>query len=157
MNFSHFENDDSHKSLHDCYADRAYYKDGVMTFEFSDGFWVTENHPDNKFNKTVRTDYSKIEYITDGGTESDIELYVFTRNIFGQTVRKEWNVHKLVDMINNKKCELLFITQALDGKKRLIEGVLLLKHRPHSVDCMLKLSPTQVRYCWNSLSGDKEW
>jgi GTP-binding protein len=56
--------------LHDCIAEKAYFKDGVLGFEFSDGFWILPNHPESHLSKTVRTNFSKVEFIRSAANPS---------------------------------------------------------------------------------------
>ena len=63
MFYLHNENNEEHLSVHDCRADRAALRDGVLTFWFTEGFWVLGSHPDNPTGKTVRTDAARVDYV----------------------------------------------------------------------------------------------
>ena len=64
MNFSHCDHSENHLTLHDCIAERAYFENGKLGFEFHDGFWVSPNHPESNLSELVRTDFSKVEFLT---------------------------------------------------------------------------------------------
>ena len=63
MEFLHCEKDERYLSLHDCISEKAYFQDGKLGFTFSDGFWISSEHPDSNLPAVVRTDFSKAEYI----------------------------------------------------------------------------------------------
>ena len=58
MNFSHCDHNENYLTLHDCIAERAYFENGKLGFEFHDGFWVSPNHPESNLSELVRTDRS---------------------------------------------------------------------------------------------------
>ena len=57
MNFVHCNTDEKYLTLHDCVAERAYFEDGKLGFEFHDGFWISPDHPDSNLPNLVRTDF----------------------------------------------------------------------------------------------------
>ena len=67
MEFSRIDHNENHLSLHDCIAERAYFENGNLGFEFNDGFWISPDHPDSNLSKIVRTDLSKVEYALEDG------------------------------------------------------------------------------------------
>jgi hypothetical protein len=57
MIFSHCDHDEKYLTLHDCIAERAYFENGKLGFEFNDGFWVSPDHPESNLSQVVRTDF----------------------------------------------------------------------------------------------------
>ena len=45
MNFSHCDHDEKYLTLHDCIAERAYFENGKLGFEFDDGFGFRQTIP----------------------------------------------------------------------------------------------------------------
>ena len=95
MGFLHCDRDETLFTLHDCITERVCFADNVLSFDFSDGFWVLPDHPDGIADKAVRTDASRVEY-TLIDNEYDVTIYVFEKSLFGQIVRKEWSIEDLV-------------------------------------------------------------
>ena len=77
MEFSHCDRDEKNLSLHDCIAERAYFENGKLGFEFRNGFWISPDHPESNLQDLVRTDFSKVEYTLEDGEEYDVTIYVF--------------------------------------------------------------------------------
>ena len=84
MNFSHCNHDEKYLTLHDCIAERAYFENGKLGFEFNDGFWISPDHPESNLSNLVRTDFSKVEYKLEDGADYDVTIYVFKKNLFNK-------------------------------------------------------------------------
>ena len=65
-------------SLHDCRAERMAYENGVLSFCFPDGFWVTPDHPLNTTGKIVKTGPSEVKYRILDEDIDGVDIYVFT-------------------------------------------------------------------------------
>ena len=157
MEYIHCDKNDNLISLHDCKAERAWFENGILGFEFPDGFWITPDHPESDLDVLVRTDASKLEFVLLDGDEFDAQIFVDEENIFKQTVRKEWSVHKLVKEINSGKLVLEFLYQYIDGCSRIVECDLWSQKRPYCRDCNIKLHLREVRYHWNKILKDRVW
>lgn len=157
MTFLHCDNSEKNLTLHDCIADRAYFEDGKLIFEFDDGFWIGADHPENNLNKMVRTDFAKVEFVLVKGEWCDGYVYVFERTFFKRTVRKEMTLEKLVDDINRGKCKLEFLYQYVDENSRMIDCMLRFDKRPYFKECWMMLLASEVNYLWNNLCADREW
>ena len=157
MKFLHCDNSDKHIILHDCIAEKAYFQNGILGFEFEDGFWVSPEHPESDSSTFVKTDFSKAEFVLGRGSEFDITVYVFQRCIFGTTVRKEWKIDKLIDKINSGKCKIEFLYNYEDDGLRIIECYLRFDKRPYFAECQLKLFAPQINYYWNKMLEDRVW
>lgn len=157
MKFTHCDTNENYISLHDCKAERAYFDNGILGFDFSDGFWITPDHPESNLDVLVRTDASKVEYVLERGEEFDVIVFVFEKNAFKQTVRKEWSVQKLVDSINSGKVTIEFLYQYTDGYTRIAECHLWSRKKPYSRECVLKIDTSKARYYWNNILEDRVW
>lgn len=155
--FSHCDSNDKYVSLHDCKAEMAWFENGILGFEFPDGFWITPDNPESDLDVLVRTDASKIEFVLLDGDEFDIQIFVVEENIFKQSVRKEWSVHKLVSAINSGEVTLEFLYQYIDGCSRIVECVLWSKRKPYCRECQIKLHLRDVHYHWNKILKDRIW
>ena len=56
--FNHSEFNNEHITLHDCCANSMNYENGVLSFVFPEGFWVTPQHNKNESDQIVRADLS---------------------------------------------------------------------------------------------------
>ena len=56
MNFSHCDHDEKYLTLHDCIAERAYFENGKLGFEFDDGFWVSLDENIKMYPEFFRTE-----------------------------------------------------------------------------------------------------
>lgn len=159
MKFLHCDNSEKNLTLHDCIAERAYFEDGKLVFEFDDGFWIGADHPENNLNKTVRTDFAKVEFILKNGEgyEGGGFLYVFEDTLFKKNVRKDWTLEKLVDSINQGKCKIEFLYQYKDEEIRIVECALCYDKRPYYQECWMRLFASDVNYLWNNLMEDRVW
>ena len=157
MNFSHCDHDEKHLTLHDCIAERAYFENGKLGFEFDDGFWVSPDHPESSLSELVRTDRSKVEYTLEDGEDYDVTVYVFKKSFFKKVIRTEWLVQELVNKINTGKCKLEFLYQYIDYNSRIVECELKFDKKPYRQECIMKISAPRVDYYWNNLRKDRPW
>ena len=163
MNFSHCDHDEKYLSLHDCIAERAYFENGRLGFEFNDGFWVSPEHPESSLPDLVRTDFAKVEYSLECGEDYDVTVFVFKRSpyfkrfTYKKATRIEWTVHELVNKINSGKCKLEFLYQYVGYNSRIIECELTFNKRPYRQECEIRISAPEVRYYWNKLCNDRPW
>ena len=151
--YKHIETDDSDLVLHDCTANMIQLENGILTFYFKDGFWVTPSHRANQSSETVRTDYSQVDYYLN----DDVWVYVFRKNIFGKTVRTEWTLEKLIGLINNNTYGLEFLYQYKNSNEHLLKCQLNFDKEPYHYECMLEIPATEVKYRWNSMYYDRTW
>ena len=157
MNFSHCDHDEKYLTLHDCIAERAYFENGKLGFEFDDGFWVSPDHPESNLSDLVRTDHSKVEYTLEDGEDYDVTVYVFKKSFSNKVIRTEWTVQELVYKINTGKCKLEFLYQYIDYNSRIIECELKFDKKPYQQECIMKISAPEVSYYWNNLREDRPW
>ncbi len=157
MGFSHIDHNENHLSLHDCIAERAYFENGNLGFEFNDGFWISPDHPDSNLSKIVKTDLSKVEYALEDGNEYDVTIYVFRETFFKKIVRTEWTIQNLINKINSGKYKLEFLYQYIDYNSRIVECKLICDKKPYRQECIMKISSSSVSYYWNNLREDRPW
>ena len=151
--YTHIDTDDSVLSLHDCCAGRTRYDNGILSFYFEKGFWVTPLHHANYSSETVRTDCSQVDYYL----EDDVNVYVFRKNIFGKIIREEWTLEELVRLINNNTYSLEFLYQYKGNNEQLVKGWLLFEKEPFHYECQLEIPASKIVYCWNNLCYEKTW
>ena len=157
MGFLHCDRDETLFTLHDCVTERVCFADNVLSFDFSDGFWVLPDHPEGIPDKAVRTDASRVEY-TLMDNEYDVTIYVFEKSLFGQIVRKEWSIEDLVDKINSGKCKLEFLYRYNQGDHNAIWKCCLHRgKKPYFADCEIEITYASVQYRWNHLRKDRTW
>ena len=157
MDFSHCDHNEKHISLHDCIAERAYFENGKLIFEFSDGFWISPNHPENNLSEIVKTDVSRVEYTLRDGKDYDITIYVFEKAFGKKIIRSEWTVQKLVNEINTGKYKLEFLYQYLNEYARIVECELHFDKAPYHKECLMWISAPEVGYYWNRLQEGRTW
>ena len=157
MKYKHCDNNEKNITLHDCISEKAYFENGVLGFEFEDGFWISPEHPESKFSTLVRTDSSKVEFVLGRECENDVIVYVFEKHLLGQIVRKEWKINKLIDCINSGKCKIEFLYNYADRDLRIAECVLRFNKKPYFKECELKLFAPKINYYWNSMREDRVW
>lgn len=157
MDYLHNDRDEQHVSLHDCRANRAELKDGVLSFWFEDGFWVTGSHPGNPTGKTVRTGPARVDYVLRDADGEDVSVEVFTRLRWPHALRTVWELPKLLDAVGKEGWELEFLYQYPGGWDRIVECWLWFPKKPWHRECRLKLDAQQVLYRWNDLCPEQEW
>lgn len=157
MNFTHCDHIEQHISLHDCVSECAYFENGNLGFEFNDGFWILPDHPESNFDKLVKTDFSKVEYLLTCGKPDDVTVYVFDRDHGKKIVGTEWTLDELVDNINLGKCKLEFLYQYIGYNARMIECELHFDKKPYHKECIIKISAPEVSYYWNNLCENRVW
>lgn len=149
-------NNDEYISLHDCHAAKILFENGVLTFVFDEGFWVTDKHPSNTTDKTVRTGVAEARFYLEFGDETDITVQVFEKR-FKQTVRKELELSELIEYVNSGKHTLEFLYQYKGYNSMIVECWLWSDKKPYHRECQLKILLKDAKYCWNDLREDREW
>ncbi len=147
------DTDDSVLSLHDCYANRVKLDNGILSFYFQDGFWVTPSHDANNSANILRTDFAQVDF----HIEDDVFIYVFRKNIFGKTIRTEWTAQELEYFINNNTYRLEFLYQYKNSIEQILKCWLHFDKKPYHYECQIEIPTFKVEYCWNSLCYDKTW
>lgn len=157
MEYLHNEHNESHLSLHDCRADRMELKDGVLSFRFPEGFWVSGDHPENPTGKTIRTDAARVDYVLRDAKGTDVSADVFHCLKSPFALRRSYGLPQFMEIVNRDGWELEFLYQYPDYWNRIIEYALCLPKKPYWKECQLKLDVSEVIYRWNSLRPEEEW
>jgi len=155
--YKHYDTEDEFLSLHDCNTEKVLFENGILSFYFENGFWITPEHKSSNLEQTVRTDFAKVDFHLAYGDEGDITIYVFSKKAFGKVIREEWKLNKLINAINSGSCRLEFLYQYKGYNELIIECCLWFDKKPYYKECQLKISETEVVYCWNNLCEDKIW
>lgn len=155
--YKHCDSDDSFITLHDCYANRIAFENGILSFYFEDGFWITSEHKSNNLQKTVRTDSSRVDFHLEQFDSEEITVYVFQKSLFGKTIRKELKLNDLVAFVNDGTYSLEFLYQYKGSNEQIIECWLHFDKRPYDYECQLKIPARKTVYHWNDLRADREW
>ncbi len=158
--YLHVENDDKMLTLHDCFADRISFEDGILTFYFSDGFWISSNHPDNSFNNTVRTDASEVRFMLLDGDECDARIYVHSlrvRRPMLKYLRSEIRLYDFIRNVNSGKFRLEFLYLYKGYNSYFFECWLWQSKKPYHRECQLTIDASGVCYHWNKLRPECPW
>ena len=157
MGYLHNEKNEEHLTLHDCRADRAELKNGILSFLFPEGFWVSSSHPDNPTGKTVRTDAARVDYVLRDPDGDDVRAELFRRLKYPYALRRSYDLFPFLEIVNRDGWELEFLYQYPDYWNRIIECVLWMPKRPWRKECQLKVDVSEVIYRWNNLRPEEEW
>ena len=107
--YKHCDLDDSCISLHDCCAEKINFDNGILSFIFPDGFWITQYHSLNDSDNTVLTNSSQVDFeIFD---KKGIEIFIFNKTKKGTVIRNDWELINFRDMVNAGNFRIEFLTQ----------------------------------------------
>ena len=161
--YQYFDTNDAFLILHDCVAERVLWKDGVLSFGFPEGIWVSPLHEANSLEKTVKTDAAKVDFYLTEGKETNVTVHVFSKTRFGKELREEWSLDKLIRLVNAGLCKVEFLSQYKADGEQLIVCWLWLKKKPHLKgyrgikECHLTIEQSKAVYCWNNLCANRTW
>lgn len=148
---------DSYISLHDCCAEKMSFENGVLSFDFPDGFWVTDKHPENKSDNIVRTDTSKVQYEIIDNEIDGIRIYIFKQTKLNKIIREEWEPENFISAVNNGDFKVEFITQYKAFQSILHKCWVWFDKAPYHFECEIILETENVKYNWNRLRYDSVW
>lgn len=154
--YKHQETDEALFSLHDCVANRIKFKDGMISFYFPEGIWITKEHADNDTGNTVRSDAAKVRFEL-FYPDDDAEVYVYKPKGPDKAIRKEWKLKKLIQRVNDGEYQLEFLYQYSNGIGRFIECELKTKEKPYHWECNIKMLVKEATYLWNDIRPDATW
>lgn len=154
--YKHYDSDDSNISLHDCRAEKIIFEDGILSFVFPDGFWITEKHPQNNSDTTVLTNSSQVDFQIVDGELDGIEIYLFKRNR-KKIVRDDWEPTKFINAVNAGDFQVEFITQYKGFQSYLFKCWVWFDKKPYHSECEIILNSEKALYCWNELRNDCAW
>ncbi|MDO5559862.1 MAG: hypothetical protein Q4F95_09725 [Oscillospiraceae bacterium] len=155
--YEHCDLNDSCISLHDCHAEKMNYENGILSFVFPDGFWITDKHPCNKSDNCVRTSSSQVDFqILDEETDS-IEIYVFRKNRSSKLIREDREPDNFISAVNSGDLRLEFIKQYKSFQSFLFKCWVWFEKPPYHYECEVILHSEKAVYKWNQLRYDRVW
>jgi len=144
------ENDDI--SLHDCRATKIVVKNGVLSFIFKEGFWVSEFNRNNYHKKLSFTDEAEVKIKTlYRNMESSITIYVFTDTEDENKAIREWiPFDRFAEQINGGM-ELEFLYSYKGCQSFIFECWLWFDEEPYHKECVMMISASEITYHWNKI------
>jgi len=139
-------------SLHDCRATKIVINDGILSFVFKEGFWVSE-HNRNNFNKKLSyTDESEVRFKTlYRDMESNITIYVFTDMKDENKIIRELIPFDTFAKWINGGMELEFLYSYKGYQSFIFECWLWSDEEPCHKECVMIISANEITYYWNTL------
>ncbi|HBI60239.1 MAG TPA: hypothetical protein DDY31_03340 [Lachnospiraceae bacterium] len=134
--------------LHDCRADRMSLQKGMLSFYFSDGFYVMRN--DSAGRKVFYTEEAQAEFPLLYSDADDITIYVFTEEN-EKTIREEYTVDDFINLINEKSYSLEFLYSYIGYQTFKFDCWLWFDEEPYHKECELIISAGKVFYRWNTM------
>ena len=150
--YKHCDLEDRYISLHDCHAEKINFNDGILSFAFPDGFWVTQQHNQNNSDTAVRTDSAQVDFPIIDGDVDGIEFYVFKDNS-----REAWEPIEFINAVNGGDFTVEFITPYKSYQSYLFKCWIWFEKAPHHLECEIVLSSENAVYRWNTLRYDCSW
>ncbi len=154
--YKHRDLDDCYISLHDCCAEKINFDNGILSFIFPDGFWITHQHSLNNSDKTVLTDLSQVDFQIGKGIDQ-IEIYIFQKTKNGTIIRDKWEPLNFINAVNTGDFKLEFITQYKSYQSFLFKCWVWFDKAPYHSECEISFSSENVSYRWNELRYDCSW
>lgn len=155
--YKHCDSDDCYISLHDCHAEKMVFDNGILSFIFPDGFWITQHHPLNRSDRTVRTNSSQADFQIMDEEIDGIEIYVFKKNRNGKIIRDDWEPMNFINAVNAGDFRVEFITQYKSYQSFLFKCWIWFDNAPYHSECEIVLHSENVSYRWNELRYDCSW
>lgn len=149
--------EDSCITLHDCVAEKMNFDNGVLSFLFPHGFWITQQHPKNESDNIVRTDASKVDFQIIDEEIDGICIYVFRKNKKGKLIREEWEMINFINAVNNGDFRVEFITQYKSFQSVLFKCWVWFDRSPYHSECEIILHTEKAAYQWKHLRYDCVW
>ena len=155
--YNHSELSNENIVLHDCYANSMNYENGVLSFVFPEGFWVTPQHNKNDSDKIVRTDLSQVTFDLLDRVAEDVRIYIFRRNKNADTVREEWELDNFINKVNSGFFKVEFIDEYKTYQSNLYKCWVHFDNEPYHYECEIIIDTENVTYNWNRLRYECEW
>lgn len=151
--YNHIEYTDEFITLHDCEAERIIFDNNVLSFVFSDGFWITDKNPFNESDNIVRTDCSQVDFEI---IDDEIEIYVFEKEN-GRVLREQWEIQSFGKAVNDKDFKVEFIDRYNGTETVLFKGFIHFDRVPFRKECEIILHIVNEKYMWNVPRYDRIW
>ncbi len=124
--------------LHDCRTDHADIRDGAVSFDFPNGFFVLNGR------EPKRTGRAKM---TCRLMDTDMEeptVYVYTEKD-GAVVREDWS-DRFFEALNRGEFEFEFVTTFTSYQRVLYKGYIMSDTAPCHRECEIELHTAEIKY-----------
>ncbi len=155
--YKNYDLEDSYISLHDCRATKMKFENGILSFIFPDGIWITRQHMKNESEHIVRTDLAQVNVSILDKEIDGISIYIFRKNRKGKVIREEWEAGNFIDAVNCGAFSVEFITQYKSFQSMLFKCWVWFEQKPYHFECEIILHCDKAEYCWNELRYDCVW
>ncbi len=155
--YKHIETDDRFFSIHDCYAEKVYFNDGVLSFVFPNGFWVTNEHLLNRSENIVRTDEASVDFTIMDEEFDGISIHIFKKQNERTAIREEWGTENFINAVNHGEFKVEFIDCYKTNQYLLFKCQVRFDRKPYYEECEIILHTDKAVYNWNSLRYDCTW
>lgn len=155
--YTYCDTDDRHISLHDCHAKKMTFENGILSFVFPDGFWISQQHALNHSENTVRTGPSQVDFEIIDEEVDGIEVSVFRIKRKGKAMREDWEPMNFINAVNAGDFRVEFITQYKSYQSSLFKCWVWYDRKPYHSECEIILHSENTVYRWNNLRYDRCW
>jgi len=150
------ENDDI--SLHDCRATKIKINNGMVSFVFKDGFWVSERSRNNLKKTFFYTDEAEMRFkALYEDIDSSVTIYVFTETPEDNKAIREWIPFDTFAKQINGGMELEFLYSYKGYQSFIFECWLWFDEEPYHKECVMIISAKEITYHWNSLYAEEPY
>lgn len=130
--------------LHDCRTNFIKYSNGVMTFEFPEGFYLL-NGKDPK-----RTPKAEMQCNILDEKNGGVTVYIYRKKAFGKIIREDWSDNFLL-AVNNGRFEFEFVTTYRSYQHVLFKGYVWFDSAPYNMECEIELHTDKIFYSWSEI------
>ncbi len=145
--YKHQDADSSFVELHDCRAERIVFDNGVLSFIFPEGFWISPGNPANGSAEYIRTDSAQADFTLIGSMQAYVYKIKRTGKIEGKVY---WNLEDFIKAVNDGDYILEFLYSYSSGSSVLYKCTVQSEGKTY--DCEIILDVESVLYRWNALN-----
>ena len=138
--------------LHDCFADAVSLHRNILTFRFSDGFYLHGQHSLNPFHNLAYTGESEMRIqLMYNHPDVNVNIYLMKETTDG-TYRQEISLEEFMKLIKKgEKLEFMYTYQGIDVDAVMFRCELHFDKHPFRRECILLISAKRITYHWNEL------
>ena len=139
-------------SLHDCFADAVTLQRNILTFHFSEGFYLRETQAQKPFQELAHTGESEMRIqLLYTNPDVNITIYLINEEYEG-TYRYEISLEEFMKRIRqDEQLEFLYAYQGMDTDDILFRCELHFDKHPYRRECILIISAKEISYHWNEI------
>ncbi len=139
-------------SLHDCFADAVTLQRNILTFHFSEGFYLRETQAQKPFQELAHTGESEMRIqLLYTNPDVNITIYLINEEYEG-TYRYEISLEEFMKRIRQgEQLEFLYAYQGMDTDDILFRCELHFDKHPYRRECILIISAKEISYHWNEI------